>query len=222
MKKIGIVVAMNRESGLLELFKDHTKESLCGIDFYSFMAKGNKIVLTTCGIGEINASSATAILIVHYGVSEIINYGFVGSLKHDLPVNVVVGVTSVVHTDMDLTAFGNQLGQYDERKELDFVPDEKLTRAILGEDVYMGRLASADKFISDGNVKLNIAKSFSADICDMEGAGISVCCERAKVPFALIKVVADGIENDCTQTFFENSTFGVDGAIRKIAEYICK
>lgn len=222
MKKIGIVVAMNRESGLLELFKNHTKETLCGIDFYTFVANGNKVVLTTCGIGEINASSATTILIIHYGVEEIINYGFVGSLKYDLPTSVVVGVTSVVHTDMDLIAFGNKAGQYDERAEVDFLPDKDLTCKILGENVYMGRLASADKFISDGKVKVEIAKNFSADICDMEGAGISVVCEKAKIPFALIKVVADGIENDCTQTFFENSTFGVDGAIRKIAEYICK
>lgn len=222
MKKIGIVVAMNRESGLLELFKNHTKENVCGIDFYTFKANDNEIVLTTCGIGEINASSATTVLIVHYGVSEIINYGFVGSLKHDLPVNAVVGVNSVVHTDMDLTAFGNKPGQYDEREELDFLPDIELTRKILGESVYMGRLASADKFVSDGNIKLEISKNFSADICDMEGAGISVCCQRANVPFALIKVIADGIEDDCTQTFFKNSTFGVDGAVRKIAEYISK
>lgn len=222
MKKIGIIVAMNRESGLLELFKEHKKERLCGMDFFSFKANDNEIVLTTCGIGEVNSSSATTLLIVHFGVEEIINYGYVGSLKHDLPLSVVVGVNAVVHTDVDLTAFGNVLGQYDERAERDFSPSVELTKKILGENCHMGRLASADKFLADGNTKLAIAEKFSADICDMEGAGIAVCSERAGIPFALIKVVADGIEEDCGKTFSENSLFGVDDAIRKIAEYISK
>lgn len=222
MKRIGIVVAMKRESALLEIFKNHKKESVCGTDFFIFEANDNQIVLTTCGIGEINSASATAVLIAYYRVQEIINYGFVGSLKHDIPVNLVVGVNSILHTDMDLSAFGNALGQYDERERIDFIPDIDLTKAILGENVFLGRLASADKFVSDGNKKEAIAEQFVADICDMEGAGIAVTCEKAKIPFALIKVVVDGVENDCTQTFLENSTFGVDGAIKKIADYIVK
>ncbi len=222
MRKIGIVVAMNRESALLEIFKSYTEEKFCGIPFYIFKAENNTIVLTTCGIGEVAAASATSILISHYGVEEIINYGFVGSLKHDLPINAVIGVNSVIHTDVDLTAFGSALGQYDGRNEVDFKPNATLTENILGKNSHFGRLASADKFISDGKRKAAIAKDFSADICDMEGAGIAVVCTRSEIPFALIKVVVDGIEDDCTQTFETNSVFGVDGAIKKIAEYITK
>lgn len=222
MKTIGIVVAMNRESGLLELFRNHTREIVCGIPFFVFETEKNKVVLTTCGVGEIAAASATAILIARYGVDEIVNYGFVGSLKRDLPVNVAVGVTAVVHTDMDLTAFGNEIGQYDGADFVDFTPSKALTEEILGKNVYFGKLASADKFVSDGKIKTSISQKFNADICDMEGAGIAVCCSRANVPFSLIKIVVDGIEDDCTQTFFANSVFGVDGAIRKIADYLVK
>lgn len=222
MKTIGIVVAMNRESALLELFKARTEERICGIPFHIFDAKNNKIVLTTCGVGEVSAASATSILICHYGAEEIINYGFVGSLKHDLPINAVVGVNSVIHTDVDLTAFGSKLGQYDGRDEVDFKPSIGLIKNILGENIHLVRLASADKFISDGKKKAAIAKEFSADICDMEGAGIAVVCTRSQIPFAFVKVVVDGLEDDCTQTFEANSIFGVDGAIKKIAEYITK
>lgn len=220
MKRIGIVVAMNRESGILEIFPDHKKEVICGIPFYVFKANRNKVVLTTCGVGEIASASATAILISHYSVDEVINYGFVGSLKNNLPINAVVGVSEVVHTDMDLTSFGNALGQYDGAEKVEFTPSKTLTQNILGENALFGKLASADKFVSNGKVKSDIAKKFGADICDMEGAGISVCCTRANVPFALIKVVVDGIEDDCTETFSANSIYGVDGAIRQIAFYI--
>lgn len=220
MKKIGIVIAMNRESGLLELFPDYQKEYVCGIPFYIFDAGDNKVILTTCGVGEVASSSATALLIGHFGVSEIINYGFVGSLKCELPINMVMGVSEVVHTDMDLTAFGSAIGQYDEREEVTFKSSKELTCEILGNDVFFGVLASADKFVSKGEVKTAIANTFNADICDMEGAGIAVVCTRANIPFALIKVVVDGIEEDCTDSFSANSVFGVDGAIKCIATYL--
>lgn len=222
MKTFGVVVAMNRESGLLELFPNYQKEYVCGIPFYLFNAADNRVVLTTCGVGEISASSAVALLIGHYGVNEIINYGFVGSLKCELPINMVIGVSEVVHTDMDLTAFGNVIGQYDEREEVTFKASRELTRKILGKDVFFGVLASADKFVSKGEVKTAISQAFNADICDMEGAGIAVVCTRANIPFALIKVVVDGVEEDCTDAFSANSVFGVDGAIECIAGYLKK
>lgn len=221
-KRIGIVVAMQREAGVLEHFSNIEKKIVGGMEFYSFTAGDNLIFLARCGIGETRSASATAILITLFNCDRIINYGYVGALNDTLIIDEIVAVDNVVHTDVDLTAFGLSLGQYDEEKEVEIRCDSALLQELAGS-IKRVRLASSDKFVSTREKKLALNGTFNAQICDMEGAGIASVCRQAGVPFALLKIVADGIkEEDCTESFSKNSLFGIAPLVEIICEYLKK
>ncbi len=221
-KKIGIVVAMQREAGVLEHFSNIEKKTVLGIEFYSFSSANNSVCLARCGIGETRAAAATALLISLFHCDNIINYGYVGALNDSLMIDEVVAVEEVIHTDVDLTAFGLALGQYDEEKEVEIKCDDTLLYELCG-DTKRVRLASSDKFVATREKKLFLANNFNAQICDMEGAGIASVCRQAGVPFALLKIVADGVkEEDCTESFSKNSIFGIAPLVDIICRYLEK
>jgi len=80
MKTIGIIGAMDVE---IELIKNkmtvENEKQYAGFTFYLGKYKCLNIVLTTCGVGKVNASSCTQILIDRFNVTEIINTGIAGS-----------------------------------------------------------------------------------------------------------------------------------------------
>ncbi len=223
MKKLGIVVAMNKEfDSLGALLGTPVKtESIIGVNFLMYASRHYDIIVAHCGIGEIYAASATALLISSYGAEEIINYGFVGALSDKYKVFDILAVRDVVHYDMDLTAFGNALGQYDDRPHEAWDADRALTARLTGGySLPFERIASADKFVRFKTAKQNLAELFGAEMCDMESAGVAVVASRANVPFASIKLIVDGIEGDSHASFEVNAKKGAEVLARIIQRYI--
>ncbi|MBO7389829.1 MAG: 5'-methylthioadenosine/S-adenosylhomocysteine nucleosidase, partial [Clostridia bacterium] len=166
---------------------------------------GKDVFLAKCGIGEIASSAATALLIGKFECSYIINFGLVGTFRPEYR-GALVAVKDVVHYDFDLTAFGQVRGcPADFTSPYFSVYSEGLSR-LSAFDLPLVRLASGDKFISDPLISARIASDFSADICDMEGAGIAITCARAGIPFNMIKLVSDGADSSATADFAESKT----------------
>lgn len=219
-RNIGIVVAMERETGVLKKFSTK-KEMVAGFSFYKFKAGGNNVVLAECGIGEMRSAAACAILLSRYGVDSILNYGYVGALDEEMQMNSVYAVDRIVATDVDLVAFGLQRGQLDGFENVELFTNVALTQEVCGA-LPRRKLASSEKFVSSADAKRRLRSEFGAQLCDMEGAGIAAVCQQAKIPFASIKIVADGLEEDCTDTFETNSVNGIQPLVELICRYLKK
>lgn len=209
--KIGFVVAMDSEYTpfLGKLGKLVESEVSCGIEFCKYELFDRVIFLAKCGIGEVASSAATALLIGKFGCKYIVNFGLVGSLSGETAGSLVL-VRDVVHYDCDITAFGHLLGAAADMSS-PFVPcDAKMLSRLSSLGIPALRLASGDKFVADPALNEKIKSDFSADICDMEGAGIALTCARAHVPFCMIKLVSDGADNSATEDFqaSKERTFG--------------
>ena len=64
MRKIGIIAAMEPEMLMLkEAIDNIIEESILGILFFKGKIGNNEVVLSLCGVGKVNASMATTILI---------------------------------------------------------------------------------------------------------------------------------------------------------------
>ena len=196
-KTIGMVVAMEKEiaplvnelGGLVNTF------NVCGFTIKQFNKNGNDIYLINSGIGEISASSATAILIGVYKCDFIINFGVCGALTKSTGVLETVFVNGVVHYDFDLSAIDNvsacQYPSYDnavikvDNSILDYAQKTyPLVKSVI--------CASADKFLEDTAIKKHLNETYNAQICDMESAGIVLVCNNANVPVLMLKAVSDG------------------------------
>ena len=211
--KIGFLVAMESEYApfLSELGKCVRSEVICGIEFCTYESNGNEIILGKCGIGELAAASTAALLIGRFGCDRIVNYGLVGSLDGK-EVGTLVAVRDVVYYDFDLSPFGRPVGM---PADIDLVYIPADLSVLQGElrNLPALRLASGDKFVSDVAFKDRLVREFSANICDMEGAGIAITCTRAHVPFTMIKLVSDAADDAAVETFSASKTRAFGAAV---------
>ena len=191
--KIGLLIAVTRElEAFLQSGEDLTEEAVAGRTIYKTRMEGHEIFAVCSGCGEIDASSATMLLIVKYGCELILNFGVTGALLEDLFV-----AEKAWHYDFDITAFGGtaKVGQYSEYPD-EFIPlDAGLVNLV--EEKFPGirkiAVASADKFVEDRNEKIRLRAS-GCGICEMELAGIARVCERSGVKCLSIKCISDAFD----------------------------
>ena len=220
--KIGLLIAVRRE---LEAFlsdgEERTEETAAGRTVYKTCMEGHEVFAVQSGCGEIDAASATMLLIVKYGCDIIVNFGVAGALDADLKVEDLFVAEKAWHYDFDVTPFSDcvRVGQYEEYPD-EFIPlDAGLVK--LAEEQIPGirriAVASGDKFVEDRAEKLRLRAS-GCGICEMELAGIARVCERSGVRCLSIKCISDAF--DGTGADFEknvrNSAKKAFSAIRGI------
>jgi len=218
--KTGIVIAMEREGSSLKnkLGEPKEKKLICGMTFSVYDTKGGEVIIGESAPGTAEAASCTTILIDRYQVDQVINFGYVGSLKLKYGLFDIVAVDSVVQHDYDLTVFDISKGSHSCLGYPYIQADKKLTSS-LADGYDLVRIACGNSFVSDEMSKTKIAEEFDADICDMESAGIALVCARAEVPFAMLKVVSDGLEGDSIESFKKHSK-DIEGCTTLILDFI--
>ena len=64
--------------------------------------------------------------------------------------------------------------------------------------VFTGRVASGDQFISDQNVKEQIIQEFQGYCTEMEGAAIGQTAWLNQIPFLIIRAISDKADDSAT------------------------
>ena len=196
MKTIGIIFAMKKE--LDELLKFITKEKetkIYDLIFYEGMIGKTKCVLVESGVGKVNASRCTQVLIDNMNVDYVINIGIAGGVSKDVKVcDIVIGEKLVQH-DFDITAFDHEKG---------FIPnvgvyvesDKTLVKYakechLDNTNIYTGVIASGDIFCDSEIMSKKIHDKFNALCVEMEGASIAQVCYLCNIPFLVIRSISD-------------------------------
>ena len=109
--KIGLIAAMEEE---LVHLKDNLTD-LKEIRIESFVIYAGKlfgvdVALMLCGIGKVNASVGTTLLINKCKPDYIINTGVAGGFYNTMNVGDIVVSTDVKHHDVDATIFNYEYG----------------------------------------------------------------------------------------------------------------
>lgn len=197
--KIGLVVAVHREiNEMLKKIGNITEHgSVWGYDVRSFTVGENEIIVVKSNAGEISAASATQLLITHFGVEIIANFGVVGGLVPEMSLCSTAVVEKVVHYDFDTSEIDNcEVGRYMEYPTVYLPCTDWLCEMALKAEPSLKKVtcASGDKFIGDPDKKAELAKTYDAHICEMEAAGIVLTANRCGVPVILIKAVSDSVQ----------------------------
>ena len=200
--KIGLLIAITRElEAFLQSGEERTEEIVAGRTVYKTRMEGHEIYAVCSGCGEIDAASATMLLIVKYGCELILNFGVTGALDRSLKVEDLFVAEKAWH--------------YDEFIPLDADLISLVTEKIPG--IRKISVASADKFVENRETKLKLAES-GCGLCEMELAAIARVCERSGVKCLSIKCISDAF--DGTGADFEknvrNSAAKAFSAIREV------
>lgn len=214
--RIGIVVAMEKElSPLLELCGDYQVDQVMGNSVYTF-ERHPHVIAVLSGVGEIRAAIATTLLISSYQVERIINYGYVGAYCETLRLGQIVNVTSVIHCDFNLSVFGSLPGQYDGMDKVEFAADEDYFNRL---GYVQKKLSSSDNFMDPGPEREKVIQLFGTNVSDMEGAGIAVTCQKAGIPFSMLKCVSNELRQT-SEDYLEFSFGGITECAQIIFEAV--
>ena len=197
---IGIIGAMDIEIERINAqLKDKTAQIISGVCYTSGKLGENQVVTAICGIGKVFAAICAQTMILKYNVTAIINTGVAGTLTDKVGVLGTVVATALVQHDMDTTYFGDPKGMISGINVVEFKADENLSDKVcsnIKNHYIRGVIASGDAFIADEAKKKEIADTFGAVACEMEGAAIAHVCYVNSVPVCVVRSISDGADGD--------------------------
>ncbi len=208
--RIGIIGAMEEEVTLLrETIEVEKTEVFGGCEYTIGRLHGKEVVLLQSGIGKVNAAMSTAILLEKYQPDVLLNAGSAGGFATGMNVGDIVISTEVIHHDVDVRAFGYQIGQVP-GLPYKFPADERLVQmayeeaqALTDVQVIKGMIGTGDIFIEKQAQRSMILEHFPDVIAgEMEAAAIAQVAYQFNIPFVIIRSLSD-IAGDNSGVSFE-------------------
>lgn len=205
---IGIIGSTSIE---IQSIKDNMfierKEKYAGFDFYICKYKELDVVVTSCSVGKVNASSCTQILIDKFNVDKIINTGIAGSLNENVKLGDVVISDDITYHDIIPIQMKNcfPFKKY-------FNADEKLKEVAFSAhknsdldsyNCHIGRMITGDAFIADTDLKYRLMRDYSPYCVEMEGAAIAHVSDINNVPFVIVKSISDNADDNAAIAYRE-------------------
>lgn len=205
MNRLGIIGAMTVE---VDTLKDNMtqRESVIygGIEFCSGCLEGLDVVVAQCGVGKVNAALCVQIMCDLFRVTHIVNTGVAGSLCADLDIGDFVISQDAMYHDFDCHVLNPlyPVGQVPGMSVHSFPADHKLIELAFSAANHVhsgharvGRIASGDQFVCDGEIKNRIIENTGALCTEMEGTAIAHASWRNGVPFVIIRAISDKADN---------------------------
>ncbi len=195
--RVGIIGAMQLEVEILQEHLEARTDTKIGEFLFSEGKIGETgVIVCLSGIGKVSAAVGTTLLIDRYTPDYIINTGTAGGLG-TANIHDIILATEVRHHDVDVTAFGYEIGQQAQQPAA-FLPNAKLlstARKICSkytQQLIEGLIVSGDAFISDPERVKLISKHFpKALAAEMEAAAIAQVCHQMQVPFLVLRAISD-------------------------------
>ncbi len=209
--KAGIIGAMEPEVAILKAKLANCETSThAGYTFHQGLLDNNKVVIVQSGIGKVAAALATAILIDRFQPDYIVNTGSAGGFDPSLKVGDIVVSSEVRYHDVDVTAFGYEIGQLPANPAA-YIPHETLVTAAkasvdtLGNiQTMVGLITTGDTFMTKDNDIAKARANFpTMAAVEMEGAAIAHTCHQFDVPFVIIRSLSDIAGKESPTSFDE-------------------
>lgn len=231
-KIIAIICAMDIElEGYKKNLNNLVIEHIIGQEFLIGDYLNNKLVITKCGIGKVNAAAITLLMIEHYNPDLLINSGIAGGYAKCLKTLDVVVADQVVYSDVDMTtdAFTNL--RYGQLQDLPFTFKSnvqilnKIKELKLNNNIYFGTIMTGDQFVIDYDKTDKIVSNYFNDLnvlaCDMESCAIAHVCYLTNTSFIIVRSISDLIGSSDA---FDYQTFAPIAAnnATEIVNYIIK
>ncbi|RNB87453.1 5'-methylthioadenosine/adenosylhomocysteine nucleosidase [Brevibacillus fluminis] len=210
--RIGIIGAMDEEIALyLEAMGTKDTVSKAGITYYTGQMDGHDIVLVKSGVGKVNASVCTQILIDRFDVESIIFTGVAGAVNPELNIGDIVVSTDCIQQDMDVTALGFAPGQIPYADKWTWEAEGKLVELamqasakVTGDHrVISGRILTGDQFVADPSRVAALYETFNGDCIEMEGAAVAQVSAMNDVPFVIVRSMSDKADGSAHVNFAE-------------------
>ena len=227
LNMIGIIGAMDVEvDGFNKFLEDLKTEKAGPLTFYTGKLFGKEVVTTVCGIGKVAAAMGAEAMLMKYSPDIIINSGVGGGIAKGLKVGDVVIAEKAIQHDFDLSLLDSPKGFIPgiggiEMKAEETAMDKMIKAAKeAGFELKKGTVVSGDQFIASSEKKAELVKDFGGTVCEMEGASIAQVCTMWNKPFAILRAVSDGGDDEANMSFTEFCDMAANNAIKVLKEFV--
>ncbi|MEA3511134.1 MAG: 5'-methylthioadenosine/adenosylhomocysteine nucleosidase [Actinomycetota bacterium] len=183
-----------------------------GRQFHRGVIDTHNVVLTTVGIGKVNAAMVTTLALSQFEFRAVLFTGVAGSLDEAVGIgDVVVGERVVPHDTGVLgsagldryqsghVAFLNPTDRFGYTAPREFVDRLRESLSdfrpvpVLDREprVIFGTIATGDQFVNDEGVRRDLHVDLGARAVEMEGAAVAQIAEHFEVPCLVIRSVSD-------------------------------
>ena len=227
--KVAVIGAMISE---IEELVQKLSASACNkiLEFNSYYKKIGNIELSIfeCGIGKVNASAITQLIISMYKPDLIINSGVAASLKECNKIGDVIIGNEITHHDVRPeqmeTCFPFQKSFFCNKKWLETILNA--CRQTIKNKIVIGKIVSGECFINSTNRKNEIQIIYNADCVDMESSAIAHVAFINNVPLITIRTICDNANEtsyiDFEKIEKENAKISSECIAEFIKEVNCK
>jgi adenosylhomocysteine nucleosidase len=195
MKKIGIIVAMDKElRQLQQLFP------------------ASEVLVQKCGIGKVNAALGAQRMINEFHPDCIISSGCAGGNGDDINVQDVVISTELCYHDVycgkaidDTTIYGQVQGLPARYQADPYLLSKAISLQPTDIALHPGLIVTGDWFVDSKDKMREIVGHFpEAKAIDMESCAIAQTCYINKVPFISFRVISDVPLRDTNASQYHN------------------
>jgi adenosylhomocysteine nucleosidase len=209
--KIAVIGAMEEEVTLLRgEIGSPLATTIAGCEFIEGKIGDHEVVLVKSGIGKVNAAIATTLLLNNFKPDIVLNTGSAGGFHESLEVGTIVISNEVRHHDVNVTAFGYELGQVPGQPaaycaDLNLVDVARTAVEEIGEHAHAtGLIASGDTFMSDAEHVRKVKEQFPLMIAaEMEASAVAQVCHQFGTPFVVIRALSDIAGKESSISFDE-------------------
>ncbi|PTX55196.1 methylthioadenosine nucleosidase /adenosylhomocysteine nucleosidase [Melghirimyces profundicolus] len=210
-KTIGLIGAMAEEVALfLEEMEENAREEYAGIVFHRGSFSGAPVVVCRSGVGKVNASVCTQLLIDRFDVGTVIFTGVAGALDPALDIGDIVVSKTCVQYDVDASPLGFPKGTIPFQETSVFQADPEWIRLAMeaaeawteGKAI-RGKVLSGDRFIAHPEQVRELRETFGGACVEMEGAAVAHVCHLNRIPFVVIRSMSDRADFSAGVNFTE-------------------
>ncbi|MFC2334831.1 MAG: 5'-methylthioadenosine/adenosylhomocysteine nucleosidase [Prevotella sp.] len=197
MKKIGLIVAMDKEFAQLRTLLDEAyTEQHNHKDFVIGTLEGTTVILQQCGIGKVNSAIGAVEMIDCYHPDLLISTGVAGGADISLnPLDVVVASSCAYHDAYcgQEVAYGQIIGMPPRFKAPASLVEKALALcAPEGVKIKSGLTVSGEWFVDSREKMAAILERFPEAVAvDMESCAIAQTCLIYKTPFISFRIISD-------------------------------
>ena len=188
-----LICAMDAEAeGFRSMLKNREDQILSGLTFSTGTLCGVDVTVVKCGVGKVNAALCTQTALLHFSPKAVINVGVAGGVGEGVVTGSVVLGSDTVQYDFDLTDLGEADGLYSLCDESIVSSLQRAALSVLPEEkVFVGRIATGDRFVGDSATATRLRDHYSALACEMEGGAVAQVCALSQVPCAVLRAISD-------------------------------